>query len=179
MDAHIQEEKLEPVKNWQDDRRIRLLNRLYAKKRKALAEQKAKLRQAQHNQAGHQEQLIGAEALLESPQVPLPLPISAASAQDDRSVEELLSFIGGQNERWQFESPSEVLLTCLHGLQLQLYHRACDNVAVERGPMTSAVRGELCPLRSQPVQTLDHALVCPCNCQEGLMSCPGKLNHFE
>ena len=94
----MQEEKLEPVKNWQDDRRIRLLNRLYAKKRKALAEQKAKLRQAQTSQAGHQEQLDRAEALLESQQVPIPLPMST-SAQDNRSVEELLTFIVGQEDR--------------------------------------------------------------------------------
>lgn len=94
----VQEEKLEPVKNWQDDRRIRLLNRLYAKKRKALAEQKAKLRQAQTSQAGHQEQLDGAEALLESQQAPMPLPMST-SAQDNRSVEELLTFIVGQEDR--------------------------------------------------------------------------------
>lgn len=34
----IQEEKLEPLKNTTDDPRIRLLNRLYAKKRKELRE---------------------------------------------------------------------------------------------------------------------------------------------
>ena len=34
-----QEEKLEPLKNVNDDPRIRLLNRLYAKKRKELKEQ--------------------------------------------------------------------------------------------------------------------------------------------
>lgn len=34
----IQEEKLEPLKNTMDDPRIRLLNRLYAKKRKELKE---------------------------------------------------------------------------------------------------------------------------------------------
>ena len=34
----IQEEKLEPLKNTTDDPRIRLLNRLYAKKRKELKE---------------------------------------------------------------------------------------------------------------------------------------------
>jgi hypothetical protein len=36
--AFIQEEKLEPLKNINDDPRIRLLNRLYAKKRKELQE---------------------------------------------------------------------------------------------------------------------------------------------
>ncbi|KAK9831611.1 hypothetical protein WJX74_002556 [Apatococcus lobatus] len=106
-DDLTEEEKLEPVKNWQDDRRIRLLNRLYAKKRKALAEQKAKLRQAQNNQAGHQEQLEGAEALLQSPQILLSLPESAASAQDNRSVEELLSFIGGQDESGKSKAKSK------------------------------------------------------------------------
>jgi S-phase kinase-associated protein 1 len=34
----LQEEKLEPLKNATDDPRIRLLNRLYAKKRKELQE---------------------------------------------------------------------------------------------------------------------------------------------
>jgi hypothetical protein len=34
----VQEEKLEPLKNTTDDPRIRLLNRLYAKKRKELKE---------------------------------------------------------------------------------------------------------------------------------------------
>lgn len=34
----LQEEKLEPLKNIADDPRIRLLNRLYAKKRKELQE---------------------------------------------------------------------------------------------------------------------------------------------
>lgn len=34
----IQEEKLEPIKNTMDDPRIRLLNRLYARKRKELKE---------------------------------------------------------------------------------------------------------------------------------------------
>lgn len=34
----FQEEKLEPLKNTTDDPRIRLLNRLYAKKRKELKE---------------------------------------------------------------------------------------------------------------------------------------------
>lgn len=34
----LQEEKLEPLKNTTDDPRIRLLNRLYAKKRKELRE---------------------------------------------------------------------------------------------------------------------------------------------
>ena len=95
----LQEEKLEPVKNWQDDRRIRLLNRLYAKKRKALAEQKAKLRQAQNNQAGHQQHLDGLEALLESAQSAVPDLVPVGAASDDRSVEELLSFIGGPDQR--------------------------------------------------------------------------------
>jgi hypothetical protein len=34
----VQEEKLEPIKNTIDDPRIRLLNRLYARKRKELKE---------------------------------------------------------------------------------------------------------------------------------------------
>jgi hypothetical protein len=38
IDSVVQEEKLEPLKNITDDPRIRLLNRLYAKKRKELKE---------------------------------------------------------------------------------------------------------------------------------------------
>lgn len=38
IDSMVQEEKLEPLKNITDDPRIRLLNRLYAKKRKELKE---------------------------------------------------------------------------------------------------------------------------------------------
>lgn len=38
IDYILQEEKLEPLKNTTDDPRIRLLNRLYAKKRKELKE---------------------------------------------------------------------------------------------------------------------------------------------
>lgn len=37
-DGLIQEEKLEPLRNMTDDPRIRLLNRLYARKRKELKE---------------------------------------------------------------------------------------------------------------------------------------------
>lgn len=41
-DFLYQEEKLEPLKNTTDDPRIRLLNRLYAKKRKELKERENK-----------------------------------------------------------------------------------------------------------------------------------------
>ncbi|KAK9837199.1 hypothetical protein WJX84_004724 [Apatococcus fuscideae] len=107
-DDLTEEEKLEPVKNWQDDRRIRLLNRLYAKKRKALAEQKAKLRQAQSCQAGQLEPLEGAEAAqLDGPLALLPALPSAASPADDRSVEELLSFIGGPDQSAKSKAKSK------------------------------------------------------------------------
>ncbi|GJN09369.1 hypothetical protein PR202_ga27370 [Eleusine coracana subsp. coracana] len=60
------EEKLEPLKNVNDDPRIRLLNRLYAKKRKELQErQKLKDVQVQEEQ------------------------------KDERSLDELLCFING------------------------------------------------------------------------------------
>ncbi|KAL1546405.1 SKP1-like protein 21 [Salvia divinorum] len=68
-DDLTEEEKLEPIKNTMDDPRIRLLNRLYARKRKELKER---------------ERLKNIE--VEEDQV------------DDRSVDDLLSFINGANE---------------------------------------------------------------------------------
>uniref|UniRef100_A0A6N2LBD7 SKP1 component dimerisation domain-containing protein n=1 Tax=Salix viminalis TaxID=40686 RepID=A0A6N2LBD7_SALVM len=62
------EEKLEPLKNTNDDPRIRLLNRLYAKKRKDLKER---------------EKLKSVEA--------------GEEHMDDRSVDDLLSFINGRD----------------------------------------------------------------------------------
>ncbi|XP_015584194.1 SKP1-like protein 21 isoform X3 [Ricinus communis] len=68
-DDLTEEEKLEPLKNTTDDPRIRLLNRLYAKKRKELKErQKLKNVEAQEE------------------------------CVDDRSVDDLLSFINGGNK---------------------------------------------------------------------------------
>lgn len=67
-DDLTEEEKLEPLKNITDDPRIRLLNRLYARKRKELKEK---------------EKLKNVEA--------------EAEHVDDRSVDELLSFINGEN----------------------------------------------------------------------------------
>ncbi|XP_050238661.1 SKP1-like protein 21 isoform X2 [Mercurialis annua] len=68
-DDLTEEEKLEPLKNTTDDLRIRLLNRLYAKKRKEIKErQKLKIAEAQEEHA------------------------------DDRSVDDLLSFINGGSE---------------------------------------------------------------------------------
>ncbi|KVH89102.1 BTB/POZ fold [Cynara cardunculus var. scolymus] len=67
-DDLTEEEKLEPLKNITDDPRIRLLNRLYARKRKELKE-KEKLKNVE----------VEAEHV------------------DDRSVDELLSFINGEN----------------------------------------------------------------------------------
>ncbi|XP_074272852.1 SKP1-like protein 21 [Silene latifolia] len=68
-DDLTEEEKLEPLRNMTDDPRIRLLNRLYAKRRKELKER---------------EKLKTAEA--EEMHV------------DDRSVDDLLSFINGGDE---------------------------------------------------------------------------------
>ncbi|GMH00511.1 hypothetical protein Nepgr_002350 [Nepenthes gracilis] len=68
-DDLTEEEKLEPLKNITDDPRIRLLNRLYAKRRRELKE-KNKLKAA-----GVEEMNI-----------------------DDRSVDDLLSFINGGND---------------------------------------------------------------------------------
>ncbi|XP_061360050.1 SKP1-like protein 21 isoform X2 [Gastrolobium bilobum] len=68
-DDLTEEEKLEPLKNTTDDPRIRLLNRLYAKKRKELKER---------------ERLKNVE--VEGEHV------------DERSVDDLLSFINGNDE---------------------------------------------------------------------------------
>ncbi|KAL8495228.1 hypothetical protein ACS0TY_019402 [Phlomoides rotata] len=68
-DDLTEEEKLEPIKNTMDDPRIRLLNRLYARKRKELKER---------------ERLKNAEVEEER--------------GDERSVDDLLSFINGDNE---------------------------------------------------------------------------------
>ncbi|CAA2970540.1 SKP1 21 isoform X1 [Olea europaea subsp. europaea] len=65
-DDLTEEEKLEPIKNTMDDPRIRLLNRLYARKRKELKER---------------ERLKNVEAEEEN--------------VDDRSVDDLLSYING------------------------------------------------------------------------------------
>lgn len=67
-DDLTEEEKLEPLKNATDDPRIRLLNRLYARKRKELKE-----REKSKNVEAEEERV------------------------DDRSVDDLLSFINGGN----------------------------------------------------------------------------------
>ncbi|KAL0347804.1 UNVERIFIED_CONTAM: SKP1-like protein 21 [Sesamum calycinum] len=68
-DDLTEEEKLEPIKNTMDDPRIRLLNRLYARKRKELKER---------------ERLKNIEV--------------EEDRADERSVDDLLSFINGSNE---------------------------------------------------------------------------------
>ncbi|KAK4483477.1 hypothetical protein RD792_010669 [Penstemon davidsonii] len=68
-DDLTEEEKLEPIKNTMDDPRIRLLNRLYARKRKELKErEKSKIVDVEEEHA------------------------------DERSVDDLLSYINGGNE---------------------------------------------------------------------------------
>jgi S-phase kinase-associated protein 1 len=71
-DDLTEEEKLEPVKISTDDPRIRLLNRLYARKRKELQEKK-----------------LLKSGLMESGQ---------KQVRDERSVEDLVSFIDGENK---------------------------------------------------------------------------------
>ncbi|XP_028769268.1 SKP1-like protein 21 isoform X2 [Neltuma alba] len=71
-DDLTEEEKLEPLKNTTDDPRIRLLNRLYAKKRKELRER---------------ERLKNVEVEDEH----------ADERVDERSVDDLLSFINGND----------------------------------------------------------------------------------
>jgi hypothetical protein len=72
-DDLTEEEKLEPVKISTDDPRIRLLNRLYARKRKELQEKK----------------LLKSCGAMESS--------TEKQMKDERSVEELVSFIDGNN----------------------------------------------------------------------------------
>ncbi|XP_027188035.1 SKP1-like protein 21 [Cicer arietinum] len=77
-DDLTEEEKLEPLRNSTDDPRIRLLNRLYAKKRKELKER---------------ERLKNVE--LEEERV------------DERSVDDLLSFINGDDADPKVSKPSK------------------------------------------------------------------------
>ncbi|KAJ9171392.1 hypothetical protein P3X46_014769 [Hevea brasiliensis] len=82
-DDLTEEEKLEPLKNTTDDPRIRLLNRLYAKKRKELKE-----RQKLKNVVVEEESV------------------------DDRSVDDLLSFINGENgDQPKRTSSNEAIVT--------------------------------------------------------------------
>lgn len=77
-DDLTEEEKLEPVPFGTDEPRIRLLNRLYAKKRKELAERKAKE--------------------TKSSPVAVKVDVQASPVEDTRSVEDLLKFIESGNE---------------------------------------------------------------------------------
>ena len=123
------------MKNLQDDRRIRLLNRLYAKKRKALAEQKAKLRQAQSSQMGDAEQLQGTDAMLEGAQLAMSASMPAPALCDDRSVEELLNFIGGPDDRCRIGlhmSISPVLSLAQSPVHAKMSSSACSNPSMAR-----------------------------------------------
>ncbi|GER26439.1 SKP1-like 21 [Striga asiatica] len=73
-----QEEKLEPIKNTMDDPRIRLLNRLYARKRKELKER---------------EQIKNIEV--------------EDDHEDERSVDDLLSFINGDSKAARTSKPKK------------------------------------------------------------------------
>ncbi|RRT73411.1 hypothetical protein B296_00027408, partial [Ensete ventricosum] len=81
-----QEEKLEPLKNVNDDPRIRLLNRLYAKKRKELKEwQKLKV--------------VTSASLAKNPGSHWRYSKEAdEEKKDERSVDEILSFINGHED---------------------------------------------------------------------------------
>ncbi|KIZ00976.1 hypothetical protein MNEG_6986 [Monoraphidium neglectum] len=85
-DDLTEEEKLEPIRNVGEDARIRLLNRLYAKKRQELVARKG---------TAPSDATCGGGA---STSAPAPAPAAAAAPaaaerSDSRSVEELLSFI--------------------------------------------------------------------------------------
>ncbi|PPD94305.1 hypothetical protein GOBAR_DD08677 [Gossypium barbadense] len=79
-DDLTEEEKLEPLKNATDDPRIRLLNRLYAKKRKELKEREK----------------LKVTGLLFSAALMLNVEVDEELV-DDRSVDDLLSFINGDD----------------------------------------------------------------------------------
>lgn len=78
-DDLTEEEKLEPVPFGTDEPRIRLLNRLYAKKRKELAERKAREAKA----------TVAVEKVDERPTEPI---------EDTRSVDDLMKFIESGND---------------------------------------------------------------------------------
>ncbi|KAF2315298.1 hypothetical protein GH714_038755 [Hevea brasiliensis] len=90
-DDLTEEEKLEPLKNTTDDPRFRLLNRLYAKKRKELKE-----RQKLKNVVVEEESV------------------------DDRSVDDLLSFINGESGVVQIKlyDDSKVLNSLFHSAEV-------------------------------------------------------------
>ncbi|CAA0830682.1 SKP1-like protein 21 [Striga hermonthica] len=77
-DDLTEEEKLEPIKNTMDDPRIRLLNRLYARKRKELKER---------------EQIKNIEV--------------EDDHEDERSVDDLLSFINGDSKATRTSKPKK------------------------------------------------------------------------
>lgn len=81
-DDLTEEEKLEPVKMMTDDPRIRLLNRLYARKRKELQEKKLLKNNASDSPTEKQ-------------------------VRDERSVEELVSFIDGENKNNKVGKPKK------------------------------------------------------------------------
>ncbi|XP_055830334.1 SKP1-like protein 21 isoform X2 [Solanum dulcamara] len=80
-DDLTEEEKLEPLRNMTDDPRIRLLNRLYARKRKELKE-----REKLKNVEVEEEQHVDVSLKKKEQHV------------DERSVDDLLSFINGVDE---------------------------------------------------------------------------------
>ncbi|GAB4815697.1 hypothetical protein N2152v2_002743 [Parachlorella kessleri] len=97
-DDLTEEEKLEPLRTVADDPRIRMLNRLYAKKRKELQERKAQLLQAQQQAAAWQQAQAAAAAPEGAGAAGAP-PAAAPPPQDPRSLEELLSFIEADDHR--------------------------------------------------------------------------------
>ena len=77
-----------------DDPRIRMLNRLYAKKRKELQQRRQQLQQQAQ---AHQEQQQQQEAA--AAEVAAAVAQAAAQVKDDRPIDELLSFIEAEGDK--------------------------------------------------------------------------------
>lgn len=90
---HAEEEKLEPLRTATDDPKIRLLNRLYARKRKELQERKM-LRDSVESEG----KPVRAAASSDASRRGLTPRVRAVQG-DARSVDELLNFIDGEGQR--------------------------------------------------------------------------------
>ncbi|KAI3449199.1 hypothetical protein Pfo_005864 [Paulownia fortunei] len=122
-DDLTEEEKLEPIKNTMDDPRIRLLNRLYARKRKELNER---------------ERLKNIEV--------------EEDHADERSVDDLLSFINGGNE------DSKATRTSKHkkkNRKRKDHHKTapsnCTSISNSTSSSSNAESNELDYVRSNPM----------------------------
>ncbi|KAG1362639.1 putative SKP1-like protein 9 [Cocos nucifera] len=152
-DDLTEEEKLEPLKNANDDLRIRLLNRLYAKKRKELKE-----RQKQKD--------VEVEAL----------------QKDERSVDEILSFINGDGETTGLERQScnfplyfcSVLPYMIRGY----YQMSESDMAIIKPEAMKSYIWLQCADGS--IQQLEEevAMFCPMICQEILQTAMGSSKNY-